>query len=339
MNKKGKTADFFHRLESIKKMVKSTYLYRIVSKFLSVVCTIILVLLLIVGALMFYFNMKAKSYENKGLEYISPFGLYTIISGSMEPNVSVYDVVITVDEDINKIKVGDIITFISTWDFNRDVTVTHRVVDITKNENGEYQLITKGDNNQSKDGSHVTQSNLIGKVVGRLPQLGRLQYFLATKMGWLIVVFIPALSIIIFDIIKIFKLYVLKDQIEKVKSRKEALAIALGEPVKPETPREELIHPTIDTIISDTVSDETAAIDLPIVDIDGKLKELNKMPVSKEEKLPLPIKQTVSEINGISELDIPQSDKGTINQDLPIVINKEQNITKKTIKRSPLKRR
>ncbi|HBA37498.1 MAG TPA: signal peptidase I [Firmicutes bacterium] len=280
MNKKGNMTDFFHRLNDFTKTAKSTYLYKITSKFLSTACTIILVLLLIVGAFMFYFNMKAKSFENKGQEYTSPFGLYTIISGSMEPNVSVYDVVVSINEDISKIKVGDIITFISTWDFNYGVTVTHRVVDITKNSSGEYQLTTKGDNNQSKDGGIVTQNNLVGKVVGRLPQLGRLQYFLATKMGWFLIVFIPALAIIIFDIIKIFKLYVLKDQIEKVKTRKEALANALKE--EPENnPKEELVYPTIDNGVEASLF-ETAAIDLPIVDTDGKLKEPTlELPVIK----------------------------------------------------------
>ncbi len=221
MNKKGKMVDFLMRYNKFKNLVKKSYLYKIVSKFLSIVFSIVLVLLIFVGGFMFFFNMKASSYAKKGIEYTPPFGLYTIISGSMEPKVSVYDVVVVMEKDIDKIRVGDIITFISSWDINYGVTVTHRVIGISKNENGEYILYTKGDNNQSPDGSTVTQSNLIGKVVGRLPGLGRLQFFLATKIGWFLVVFIPALAVIIHDIFKILKLYVLKNQIEKVKPSNE----------------------------------------------------------------------------------------------------------------------
>ncbi len=222
MDKKGKVMKLFYDIQKIWKSFKRSYLYKLVTRFLSTVCSIILVILLIVGAMMFYFNTKIKAYEKKGLEYTAPFGLYTIISGSMEPNVDIYDVVIAVDQDVSKIKVGDIITFISTWEVNFGYTVTHRVVGIAKTENGEIQLTTKGDNNQSADGGVVTQKNLVGKVVGRLPQLGRLQFFLATKMGWFLVVFIPAVIIIIVDAMKIFKLYVLKGQIDNVKTTKEA---------------------------------------------------------------------------------------------------------------------
>lgn len=222
MNKKGIETEKSNKLKQIGTSVKKSYLWRLVSKFLSVACSIILVILIIVGSLMFYFNMKAKSYKDRGVDYNPPFGLYTIISGSMEPSVEVYDVVIAKNTDISKIKVGDIITFISNWDINYGVTVTHRVVGISKSETGEYQLSTKGDNNGTKDGGTVTQVNLVGKVVGRIPQLGQLQFFLATKMGWFMVVFIPALAVIIYDMIKIFKLYVLKGQIDNVKTPQEA---------------------------------------------------------------------------------------------------------------------
>lgn len=175
---------------------------------------------------MFYFNAKSKAAQSAGESYNAPFGLYTIISGSMEPNVKIYDVVVSANvNDLSTVKVGDIITFISSWDLNYGVTVTHRVVSITRTEDGEYQFVTKGDNNTTADGAVVTQSNLIGKVVLRFPQLGRLQFFLATQMGWFVVVLIPALGIIIYDLIKIFKLMVLKKNLNVVTDAKEAETI------------------------------------------------------------------------------------------------------------------
>lgn len=304
MDKKGNKEEFVHRVQRTIKLIKSSYLYKLISKVLSVICSIVLVILLVVGAFMFVFNMKAKSYERRGMEYTAPFGLYTIISGSMEPNVEVYDVVVAVDTDISDIKVGDIITFVSTWDVNFGYTVTHRVVEINKNENGEYQLSTKGDNNQSKDGSVVTQSNLVGKVVGRIPQLGQVQVFLATKLGWFFVVFIPALAIIIFDVIKIFKLRVLKDKIDNVKSTKEVV----------KNQNEE--KPKLDEIISENIEpihkvDETVdTVELPKVDLDGQIKdstgELPKVEVEEleNETVELPILKSSSDKPTIDTLDI-----------------------------------
>ena len=165
---------------------------------------------------MFYFNLQAKNAREKGEQYTPPFGLYTVISPSMEPNIRVYDVVLSADvNDLEKIKVGEVITFISTSDVSYGLTVTHRVININKNENGEIEFTTKGDSNQKPDDAIVNKNNLIGKVIFRIPQLGQVQFFLATKTGWFIVIFIPALAIIIYDIIKIIKLNVLKKHVNE----------------------------------------------------------------------------------------------------------------------------
>ena len=44
------------------------------------------------------------------------------------------------------------------------------------------------------------------QVIFKIPLIGYLQTFLATKGGWIIVVLIPCLSIISYDILKILKL-------------------------------------------------------------------------------------------------------------------------------------
>lgn len=203
--------------------IKNSYIYRLIKRLLSLLSSLLLIVLLTLGGLMFYFNTKGQAAAKQGQQYIPPFGLYTIISGSMEPVISVYDVVVAVQkDDLSTIKVGDVITFISTWDLNYGTTVTHRVTSVIKNENGDYSFTTKGDANQAQDGAYVTRDNLIGKVIFKLPQLGRIQFFLATKMGWFVVVFIPALAVIIWDIIKIFKLKVLNNNIEAIKTTEES---------------------------------------------------------------------------------------------------------------------
>lgn len=333
MNKKGKTSESLTRFQKIKKEVKRTYLYKLISGFLSIACTIILIVLLLVGGVMFFFNMKAKSCKDRGIEFTPPFGLYTIISPSMEPNVSVYDVIIAVDTDISKIKVGDVITFISDWDVTFGLTITHRVVAISKTESGEYRLTTKGDNNGNPDGGFVTEKNLVGKVVGRIPQLGRLQFFLATKMGWFFVVFIPALIIIIVDMIKIFRLYVLKSKIDNVLPQEEAKKEEmeklleekdeeLKEPIKEALkPREKVMEDkNIDTV------------ELPKIDKDGVIKE-NTI------ELPTVKPKDVEEGDSIGDMVLSPIEEDILDEKEIPTLNKELEDMESNQPRKMLKRR
>jgi len=166
-----------------------------------------LAILILIAIFLLYLTISSKIYASKGVQYEPKFSLYTIISPSMEPNLRVYDII--VDQRIdspNDIKIGDVITFISTSSISSNKTVTHRVIDIVIDEQGNYQYKTKGDNNLSPDSAFAEYNNIIGKVLFKIPQLGRVQFFLANQGGWLVAVVIPAIIIIVKDIMKIVKL-------------------------------------------------------------------------------------------------------------------------------------
>ncbi len=167
--------------------------------------TIFALLILIIGFLIYYL-VCTNIYATKGEKYEPEFSLYTIVSPSMEPNIKVYDVILnTKVTDPSTIKIGDVITFISTSNISNGMTVTHRVVDIIQGENG-LEFKTKGDNNLSPDSDTAKAYNLLGKVFLKIPQLGRVQFFLSSSGGWLLIVIFPALFIIVNDILKISKL-------------------------------------------------------------------------------------------------------------------------------------
>ena len=193
------------------KKVKSIFNY--IGKLIS---SAILVVLLIIGAFLVYYLISAK-IVSKNPGYESKINLYTIVSGSMEPNIKVYDVVVAYKvSSSDDIKKGDVITFKSTSSISKDLIVTHRVIDI-KMVNGKVEYVTKGDFNASADSDTAKFENVIGKVVIRFPQLGRIQFFLATRMGWFIVVLLPAACVIIYDIIKLFRLLLVKKSTDEVK--------------------------------------------------------------------------------------------------------------------------
>lgn len=182
----------------------------------------IFVILLLAAAFLLYYYVATKIYAAKGPGYEPKLSIYTIISGSMEPKIHVYDTI--VNQKVNSpddIKVNDIITFVSTSLLSPGTTITHRVIGIVKDEDGKVCYQTKGDANKIADPSCAKFQNVIGKVVFKIPQLGRIQFFLASKAGWLLCILIPALVIICKDILKIFKLSNIKKTTVKIEEKKK----------------------------------------------------------------------------------------------------------------------
>ena len=170
----------------------------------------VLVVLVTVGLLLLFVFISTKVASKKGAR--PPINLYTIISPSMTPNINVYDVVVTVKTDISKLKVGDVISFYTNEVNVNGLTITHRIYQIVEQDGGRY-FKTKGDYNQYVDKWTVKENDIVGKVVFKLPQLGRIQFFLGSRGGWLIAILIPALAIIAYDIYKIIKLILIRQKI------------------------------------------------------------------------------------------------------------------------------
>lgn len=167
----------------------------------------VIVVLIFLGIFFAYYFVSLKAYEKNPTTNIPRFGLYTIISPSMEPEIKVYDVVVDLNVfSQDNIKKGDVITFISNSNVSKGLTVTHRVVDIITNADGTKSYITKGDNNLKADQATVKYSEVLGKVLFKIPQLGRVQFLIANKFGWILVILLPALGVIIYDFIKLFRL-------------------------------------------------------------------------------------------------------------------------------------
>lgn len=161
---------------------------------------IFVILVLIICVLIFYIVRVNFLASNNKLGEVR-INIYTILTQSMYPTIKAGDVIVTYREDNNRYNPGDVITFTSTN--NAGMTITHRVEEV-KMLNDEYSYITKGDNNSSRDTEIINGNSVIGKVVFKVPKAGYIQQFLVTKTGWIVAVVLPALGIIIYDILKIF---------------------------------------------------------------------------------------------------------------------------------------
>lgn len=105
---------------------------------------------------------------------------YVIISGSMEPNIEIGDIVVVKAEE--NLDIGDVISY-----RKGQSVITHRITQINKNENGEIEYRTQGDNNNVEDEESIKPSNIEGKVIKIVPKLGKVTLILQNKV---IIIFI-----------------------------------------------------------------------------------------------------------------------------------------------------
>lgn len=115
------------------------------------------------------------------LSHILGVKFFSVISGSMEPEVPAGSLVITAPESLaGKAQVGDVISYVA--DKNLTV-VTHRVV-AHDHANGTYT--TQGDANETSD-PPVLHDNVVGKVALVIPVVGIPFSYLSTTSGKIIV--------------------------------------------------------------------------------------------------------------------------------------------------------
>jgi signal peptidase len=192
------------------KVIKRKKAFRLAYKIVSYTFIIIL---MIIAAFFIFYILCGKIAEKKGEN--PPFNLYTIISPSMTPNIKVYDVVFVRKTDTENLKENDVITFYSTNSYFGNTPITHRIVEVLEVPDRGKMYRVKGDANETADEEKVYPSNIIGKVMFKIPQLGKLQFFLASKTGWLVAILIPAIIILIYDIYKLINLISVKNKFDK----------------------------------------------------------------------------------------------------------------------------
>ncbi len=110
--------------------------------------------------------------QQKSLTTVFGYGACFVVSGSMEPTLSVNDVIVVKETDSPQ--VGDMLLYRSGNEL-----VVHRVVEVINN--GET-VITRGDANEVND-PPVSRSEFIGRVVWVIPKLGNVIAFFKSVYG------------------------------------------------------------------------------------------------------------------------------------------------------------
>lgn len=167
-----------------------------------------IIYLILVPIIIYNILLIIKSANNSN-ETPSVIGIKTfvIISGSMEPELQIGDIVLIKKCEETELQIGDIISFRSG-----ESVITHRINNIIDN-NGKIQYETKGDNNNISDRNYIKYEDIEGKLISKIPLLGKITLLLKNKM-------IIILTLLFFYIIYIHNIKVEEKRLIRKEKRK-----------------------------------------------------------------------------------------------------------------------
>ena len=174
--------------------IKDNKFLRFLGNFLYIILVILVLLILLVVAL--------QRFSNNTIA-LGGFRIFNILTGSMEPEYGVGDIILTKEVEPKEIKVGDDITYLGKeGDFNGKI-VTHRVRAVIPSETGEYKFITQGLTNDIAD-PEITASQVHGKVIYKTVILSFISGLVNNLYSMYFVIFIPIAIIIFINIRRIY---------------------------------------------------------------------------------------------------------------------------------------
>lgn len=160
-------------------MVKSM---KVIKRIFTIVITIILVAIFTLNV----YNIINIKYLKKDITPVFGYTMLEVVSGSMEPEIQVGDIVI-IDVLAKDYKINDIVTFKE----ENGAMVTHRIISIDGNK-----MVTKGDSNNTADPENTTD-NIVGKYVGKIRGLGRILSSLKSPVTMILILVIGVLTCIL----------------------------------------------------------------------------------------------------------------------------------------------
>ena len=158
-------------------------------------------IVLTVLVLAFVLVVCLQRFSNNEISLFS-YRMFTVVSGSMEPEYNIGDVLIAKETKPSDIKVGDDVSYLGNSSTFNGKVVTHRVIKIEKDIEGKYIFHTKGLANLVED-PLVYESQLYGVVKRKDVVLSFIYKMVATKQGMFLFIGVPILYIIGSEIISI----------------------------------------------------------------------------------------------------------------------------------------
>lgn len=128
---------------------------------------------LVLGLRLYLWN--AQNLVGNAMPMPFGWGASVVLSGSMEPALSVDDLVFIREQA--SYQAGDIVVY-----QDGDILVIHRIISVEGDA-----IITQGDANNTAD-QPISQSAVKGKAVGQIPRVGAVVRFLKTPAGFFLLI-------------------------------------------------------------------------------------------------------------------------------------------------------
>lgn len=158
-----------------------------VKKIFDILSVVVLVALVLV--VIFFFLQKVTG-DNSG---IFGYQVLRVSSGSMEPELSVGDVILSKKTLPETLEIGDIITYNGTKGDYAGKLITHRIEKGPYEKNGTDCFITKGTANDWED-PEITSDQIVGKMQCKIPFIGIIYSFFMTPYGLIAIILVILLA-------------------------------------------------------------------------------------------------------------------------------------------------
>ena len=153
--------------------------WSIAKKILKIVFKILYQIFMVFCALLILIIVFQKVSDNN--KSIAGYRIFRVITGSMEPEYDIGQVVISKEMDPNEIKVGDDIVYLGKVGEYNGKIIMHEVVQIDKKEDGSLNFHAKGLHSTSVEDPLISSNQIYGVVKVKSAIL-TLLYKLATSI-------------------------------------------------------------------------------------------------------------------------------------------------------------
>ncbi len=131
------------------------------------------VLLALATALVLFIFIQRVAGDPGNPPSLFGYRFFQVLTGSMEPELHVDDVILVKKTEISEIKKGDIISYYCTEDLDNGLKagdiVTHKVIEDPVYANGVYRLQTSGIEEGSVPDAPIVGEQVLGKFAAKLP--------------------------------------------------------------------------------------------------------------------------------------------------------------------------
>lgn len=167
-------------LDKIRK-IKENKVLKFIGNILYTLMFIIVVLMLLIVVM--------QRFSNNNIA-IGGFRMFSVATGSMVPVYNVGDILISKEIEPEEIEVGDDLVYQGKQGTFAGKIVTHRVISIEKQEDGNYKIITQGVANNAQD-PEINQTQVYGKVICKVHILSFLQKLIKNIYVFYFLIFVP----------------------------------------------------------------------------------------------------------------------------------------------------